>query len=75
MDYLNADMADTIAFGAAKVDIPMLECCGYGVAMGNGGAEIKAAADNVTDDVDRDGLYQAFEKLGLLKKTEREELI
>ena len=75
VDYLNADMADTIAFGDAKVDIPMLECCGYGVAMGNGGPEIKTAADYVTDAVDRDGLYQAFEKLGLLKKTEREELI
>ena len=67
VDYLHADMGDTIAFGDAKVDIPMLECCAYGVAMGSGGEEIKAAADYVTGDVDRDGLYQAFEKLGLLK--------
>ena len=64
--YLHADRKDTIAFGDAKVDIPMLECCAYGVAMGSGGAEIKAAADYVTDDVDKDGLYNAFEKLGLL---------
>ena len=67
VDYLHADMGDTIAFGDAKVDIPMLECCAYGVAMGSGGEEIKAAADYVTGDVDKDGLYQAFEKLGLLK--------
>ena len=66
VDYLHADMGDTIAFGDAKVDIPMLECCAYGVAMGSGGEEIKAVADYVTGDVDRDGLYQAFEKLGLL---------
>lgn len=65
--YIQADMADTIAFGDAKVDIPMLECCAYGVAMGNGGPEIKAAADHVTAPVDEDGLYLAFEKLGLLE--------
>lgn len=64
--YLHADMQDTIAFGDAKVDIPMLACCGYGVAMGNGGAEIKAAADFVTGAVEEDGLYQAFGRLGLL---------
>lgn len=66
VDYLRADLADTIAVGDAKVDIPMLNCCGYGVAMGNGSPEIKAAADYVTGAVDRDGLYQAFEKIGLL---------
>lgn len=64
--HLHAEMKDTIAFGDAKVDVPMLECCAYGVAMGNGGAEIKAAADCVTDAVSEDGLYNAFEKLGLL---------
>lgn len=66
IQYLHADMRDTIAFGDAKVDIPMLECCAYGVAMGNGGAEIRAAADYVTDAVEEDGLYHAFERLGLL---------
>ena len=66
-EHLHADMRDTVAFGDAKVDIPMLNCCAYGVAMGSGGPEIKAAADYVTGDVDKDGLYQAFEKLGLLK--------
>lgn len=64
--YLRGDMADTIAFGDAAVDIPMLNCCAIGVSMGNGGAEIRAAADIVTGDVENDGLYQAFEKLKLL---------
>ncbi len=58
---------DTIAFGDAKIDIPMLDYCAIGVAMGNGGAEILAMADMVTDDVEHDGLYNAFEKLGLLE--------
>lgn len=66
LDYLGADAADTIGFGDAKVDVPLLEACACGVAMGNGGPEIKAAADYVTDDVECDGLYKAFDHLGLL---------
>lgn len=65
---LGAEKADTIAFGDAKVDLPMFAACGYGVAMGSGGDEIKAAADYVTGDVDKDGLYQAFAHLKLIGK-------
>ena len=36
------------------------------VALGSGGPEAKAAADYVTDDVDKDGLYNAFVHLGLI---------
>lgn len=64
--HVGGDMADTIAFGDAKVDIPMLECCAVGVAMGSGGEEIRAMADLVTDGVDEDGLLHAFEKLALI---------
>lgn len=64
--YLQADKSDTIAFGDAKVDIPMLKYCAYGVAMGSGGNEIKEMADYITDDVDKDGLYKAFIKLNLI---------
>jgi len=64
--HLGAQKADTIAFGDAKVDIPMFEACALGVAMGSGGEEIKAAADYVTTDVDKDGLYNAFAHLGLI---------
>ena len=66
LDFLDKDKAHTIAFGDAKVDIPMLDYCAIGVAMGNGGPEILAMADMITDDVEDDGLYKAFEKLGLL---------
>lgn len=66
LKHIGADKADTIAFGDAKIDIPMLEYCAVGVSMGNGGEEIKAMADMITDDVEEDGLYKAFEKLGLL---------
>ncbi len=67
LEYLGAKREDTIAFGDAKVDIPMLEYCQVGVAMGNGGPEIKAMADFVTEAVEEDGLYHAFVRLGLIQ--------
>ncbi|HFI0507696.1 TPA: HAD family hydrolase [Streptococcus suis] len=70
LEHLGASQKDTVAFGDAKIDIPMLDYCAIGVAMGNGGAEILAMADMITDDVEEDGLYHAFEKLGLLEKQE-----
>lgn len=66
LKYLNADPADTIAFGDSKVDIPMFEAYACSVAVGSGSTECKAAADYVTDDVDKDGLYNAFVYLGLI---------
>ena len=66
LEYLGADQANTISFGDAKIDLSMFELCAYNVAMGNGGPEIKEAADYITDDVNEDGLYNAFKKLGLI---------
>jgi Cof subfamily protein (haloacid dehalogenase superfamily) len=67
LDHLGMDVESTIAFGDAKIDIPMLEYCHIGVAMGNGGEEIRAMADLVTDDVEQNGLYKGFVKLGLVE--------
>lgn len=67
LKHLGAKKEDTFAFGDAKVDIPMLEYCGVGVAMGSGGDEIKAMADYVTDDVEKDGLYNGFVHFGLIE--------
>lgn len=66
LSHLGLSASDAFAFGDAKVDIPMLEHCGTGVAMGNGGDEIKAMADYITTDVDDDGLYKAFEHFELI---------
>ncbi|MBR1419502.1 MAG: HAD family hydrolase [Selenomonadaceae bacterium] len=66
LKHLDADIKDTIAFGDAKIDIPMFEACAVSVAMGSGGDEAKSAATFVTDDVDKDGLYNAFKKLELI---------
>ena len=66
LDHLGAFIEDTIAIGDAKIDIPMLKLCRWGVAMGNAGEETRAAADYVTDDVEKDGLWKAFEHFGLI---------
>ena len=64
--HLGANRQDTVAFGDAAVDIPMLEYCAVGVAMGNGSEGIKAMAGIVAGDVEEDGLARAFERLGLM---------
>lgn len=66
LDYIGADKKDTFAIGDAKVDIPMLEYCEVGIAMGSGSDDIKAMADYVTDDTENDGFYKAFEHFGLI---------
>lgn len=66
LEHLGVDKSQTIAFGDAKVDIPMLDYCQIGVAMGNGGLEIKQMADKIVADVEQDGLYQGFKELGLI---------
>ena len=57
---------DTFAFGDARVDLPMFEVCEIGVAMGNGGEEIRAAADYITDAAEDDGIYNAFKHFKLI---------
>lgn len=66
VDLLGGSMEDTIAVGDSGNDITMIRAAGVGVAMGNATDEIKAAADMITDDIDKDGVYNAFVKLGII---------
>lgn len=63
---LGVEVRDTVAMGDSDNDLPMLEAAGVSVAMGNGTDSVKAVADFVTGDVDRGGLKDAFDRLGLL---------
>ena len=65
-DYYGADLADTIGFGDSMNDLEMIETVGYSVCMDNGSPALKAMSDMVCPAVEEDGLYQAFEKLGLI---------
>lgn len=66
LEYLQMDQKDTIAIGDGMNDMDMLQYCHIGIAMGNGDERLKAIADDISDDVDNDGLYKAFQKYQLI---------
>ena len=66
LEAAGASLEDTIAIGDSGNDIDMIDLCAVGVAMGNATDKIKSAADFVTTDVDKDGIYNAFLHLGLI---------
>lgn len=57
---------EAIAFGDGENDIGMLQYVGIGVAMGNAGDNVKAVADYVTDDSDKDGIEKALIHFGII---------
>ena len=59
-------LEDTIGFGDSMNDLEMIETVGYSVCMDNGSPALKAKSDLVCPAVEEDGLYKAFEQLGLL---------
>lgn len=65
LEYYGSTMQDVIAFGDSMNDFELLSAAGYSVAMNNGTEELKKIADMVTDDIDRDGIAKALEKLCL----------
>ena len=66
MDALGLAPEECVAFGDGGNDVDMFGAVGTSVAMGNGGAEAKAAATYVTDHIDADGFWNACVRLGLL---------
>ncbi len=59
-------LADTIAIGDSENDLSMIERAGLGVAMQNGEAVVKAAADYVTERTcEEDGVAEVLEKFVL----------
>ncbi|GER22896.1 haloacid dehalogenase [Zafaria cholistanensis] len=61
--HLEIDPANTIAVGDGRNDIEMLRWAARGVAMGQAPEEVKAAADEVTDPVEGDGLAHVLRSL------------
>ena len=66
-EHLGVTRDDLIGFGDARSDLELFAACGTSVAMGNAPDEVKAAATLVTDDVDENGLANAFVRLGLIE--------
>ena len=57
--------SQVIAAGDSFNDLPLLQACGLGIAMGNAAPELKVVADYVAPDVDEDGLAVAIDELVL----------
>ena len=47
-------------------DADMLEYCQYGIAVGNAKEGLKAIANEITDDIAEDGIYNSMKKHGLI---------
>ena len=67
LDNLNLTKSDAISFGDANNDLAMFRACGYNVAMGNGTDELKAAADEVTQSVEDNGVAKSLIKHNYFK--------
>ena len=57
---LGVNPTNTVAVGDSYNDLPMLEACGFSVAMGNAPPEVKDAAEFVAPSVAEDGLAVAI---------------
>lgn len=64
VDHLGGDYGDVVVFGDEKNDISMFHREWTSIAMGNAVDELKALADYVTDDCDKDGIYNACRHFG-----------
>ena len=65
MDHFGADYSKVVVFGDAANDLSMFIDGWTKVAMGNAIDELKAKADYITTDVDKDGIYNACVALSL----------
>ncbi len=63
----------TIAFGDSDNDLPMFKTADLSIAMGNATNPVKDAADFITETIFDDGLYKAFDRLGLLDNAKEPE--
>lgn len=68
VNYFGADVKDTIGIGDGENDMEMLGSAGTAIAMGNAKPMLKEIADYVTTDIDKDGIWNAFEHYGLLEQ-------
>ena len=66
IQHLNVPQENTFAFGDGMNDADMLEYCHVGIAVGNAKEGLKEIADEVCDDIAKDGIYKAMKKHQLI---------
>ena len=64
-EHYGVPIEDTYGFGDSMNDLEMIQTVGHSVCMENGAEALKVVSDMVCPPVDDDGLWKAFEKLGL----------
>ena len=67
LSYYGASVEDSVGIGDSENDIPMITCCGVGIAMGNAMEAVKQKADWITTPILEDGIRNAFLKLGIIE--------
>ncbi|GAB6440248.1 Cof-type HAD-IIB family hydrolase [Bacillus luti] len=66
LDHLNICKSEAVAFGDGRNDIEMLQYVGLGIAMGNGGEELKTKADFVTKKSSEGSISFALKKFSMI---------
>lgn len=66
LKHYNIKKDETMAFGDGHNDIDMFEYVELAIAMGNADDKVKEAADDITDDIDEDGIYNALKKYEMI---------
>lgn len=66
LNYYHIQQNETMAFGDGNNDIDMFEYVELAIAMGNASQEVKNHANDVTNDIDDDGIYNALIKHHIL---------
>lgn len=66
LKHYHIHQSETMAFGDGHNDIDMFEYVELAIAMGNADETVKSAANDVTDDIDQDGIYNALKKYQIL---------
>ncbi|MFC2069866.1 Cof-type HAD-IIB family hydrolase [Chloroflexota bacterium] len=62
VSFLGIELSEVMAVGDGVNDISLISIAGLGVAMDNASAELKAVADDITLDVDNNGVAAAVNK-------------
>ena len=66
LEYYHIQQDETMAFGDGFNDLDMLNYVEIGIAMKNAPLEVQQNADDVTDDIDHDGIKNALIKYQVL---------
>jgi len=63
LELLGIEPKESIAIGDSETDVPLFNVCGYSIAMGNAGDDVKASAKHSVKNNDGNGLVEALDHI------------